>query len=362
MNDLELLQAVVELESPSDDKSACDALAQYLRDRLTDAGADVQLHPNETRGDHVEARFGTGGERPALILCHYDTVWPVGTLAKRPFRVENGRAYGPGVFDMKTSLVMVEQIVRRAQQQRLPRPVTILLSSDEEVGSRASRTLIEQRAKESAYVLVLEPPIAPGMIKLRRKGTGSFRLEIRGRAAHAGLEPEKGISALVELSHQILRLSALTDLAQGTTVTVGLARGGSAANVVPASAEATIDVRVWTQAEAERVAAAVLGTQPALPGAEVRASGGLNRPPMELSGEQEKLFERTRAIAAPLGIDLRHGAVGGGSDGNFTTALGVPTLDGLGCPGDGAHAEHEHVIVASIERQIEFLMALLGGL
>jgi glutamate carboxypeptidase len=263
---------------------------------------------------------------------------------------------------MKTSLVMVEQIVRRARQQRVPRPVTILLSSDEEVGSRTSRVLIEQRARGAAYVLVLEPPIAAGMIKLRRKGTGSFRLDVRGRAAHAGLEPEKGISALVELAHQILRLSALTDLAQGTTVTVGLARGGSAANVVPASAEATIDVRVWTQAEGKRVAEAILGTQPVLPGAEVRASGGLNRPPMELSAEQEKLFERARVIAAPLGIDLKHGGVGGGSDGNFTTALGVPTLDGLGCPGDGAHAEHEHVLVESIGQQVEFLMALLAGL
>jgi glutamate carboxypeptidase len=362
VNELDLLRALVELESPSDDKTACDAVAHYLQDLLLAAGADVQLHPNETRGDHVEARFDSGGERPALILCHYDTVWPVGTVARRPFRIESGRAYGPGVFDMKTSLVLVEQLVRQGKQRRLLRPLVILMTSDEEVGSRTSRALIEQRAREAAYVLVLEPPIAPGVIKLRRKGTGSFRLDVRGRAAHAGLEPEKGISALVELSHQILRLSALTDLAQGTTVTVGLARGGSAANVVPASAEATIDVRVWTKAEAERVAEAILGTQPVLPGAEVRASGGPNRPPMELSPDLEKLFERARAIAAPLGIELNHGAVGGGSDGNFTAALGVPTLDGLGCPGDGAHAEHEHVLVDHLGQQVEFLTALLAGL
>jgi glutamate carboxypeptidase len=362
VNELEPLRALVELESPSDDKSACDTLARYLRERLVAAGAEVQLHPNETRGDHVEARFGAGVERPALILCHYDTVWPVGTVAKRPFRVESGRAYGPGVFDMKTSLVLVERLVRQSQHQRLPRPVVILLSSDEEVGSRTSRALIEQRAREAAYVLVLEPPIAPGVIKMRRKGTGNFRLDVRGRAAHAGLEPEKGISALVELSHQILRLSALTDLAQGTTVTFGLARGGSAANVVPASAEATIDVRVWTRTEADRVAAAILGTQSVLPGAEVRASGGLNRPPLELSPAQEQLFERARAIAAPLGIDLKHGAVGGGSDGNFTAALGIPTLDGLGCPGDGAHAEHEHILVDNLDQQLVFLTALLAEL
>jgi glutamate carboxypeptidase len=362
VSDLDLIRAVVERESPSADKAACDALAGYLRDRLAALGADVRLHPNERAGAHVEARFGDGPGRAALILCHYDTVWPVGTLARKPFRVEGDRAYGPGIFDMKTSLAMVQLVLQRLAGQSLPRPIVLLLTSDEEIGSRSSRALIEERAREAAYVLVLEPPLAPGVIKMRRKGTGGFRVEITGRAAHAGLEPEKGISALVELAHQILRLSALTDLEQGTTVTVGLAKGGSTANVIPGSAEAQLDVRVWTQAEAERVSKAVLGAQPVLAGAQIRATGGLNRPPMELSPQQAELFARARAIAAPLGLDLQHGAAGGGSDGNFTTALGAPTLDGLGCPGDGAHAEHEHILVSYLARQVDFLAALLTQL
>jgi glutamate carboxypeptidase len=362
MSELETLREIIERESPSADKAACDALAQYLRDRLAAVGAQVQLHPNDAAGEHVEARFGESDRRPALILCHYDTVWPRGTTAKRPFRVEDGRAYGPGIFDMKTSLVLVEMVLRRLRERPTPRPITILMTSDEEIGSRSSRALIEQRAREAAYVLVLEPPLAPGVIKMRRKGTGGFRVEIIGRAAHAGLEPEKGISALVELAHQILRVSALTDLTKGTTVTVGLARGGTAANVVPGSAEAQIDVRIWTQPEAERVSQAILSSESVLAGTQIRVTGGLNRPPMELSPQQEQLFESARVIAASRGFDLKHGSAGGGSDGNFTTALGVPTLDGLGCPGDGAHAEHEHIIVDRLVPQAELLEALVRGL
>jgi glutamate carboxypeptidase len=362
MSELDLLRDVIERESPSADKGACDALAAFLRDRLAAAGAAVQLHPNDTAGAHVEGHFGQGNERPALILCHYDTVWPRGTIEKKPFRVEGNRATGPSIFDMKTSLVLVDLVLRRLRERPAPRPVAILMTSDEEIGSRTSRALIEARARDAAYVLVLEPPLATGVIKMRRKGVGSFRLEITGRAAHAGLEPEKGISALVELAHQILRLSELTDLAQGTTVNVGIARGGSAANVIPGSAEAQIDVRVWTQAEAERVSQAIRGAQTIVPGAQIRVTGGLNRPPMELTPAQEQIFERARSIAASLGMELTHGSAGGGSDGNFTTALGVPTLDGLGCPGDGAHAEHEHILVDRIQPQADLLTALVREL
>jgi glutamate carboxypeptidase len=356
---LAALRTIVDLESPSADKAACDALAAHLRDRLAAAGADVQLHVNEARGAHLEARFGGAEGQPALLLCHYDTVWPLGTVARRPFRVEGDRASGPGIFDMKTSLVMVEELVRGARPKR---PVQVLMTSDEEVGSPTSRALIEARAKAAAYVLVLEPPLAPGKVKMRRKGGGRFKVEVEGRSAHAGLEPEKGISATVELAHQVVKLAALTDFEKGTTVNVGVIRGGTTPNVVPANAEADLDVRVWTTAEAERITGIIHGLAPVLPGAKVRGSGRLNRPPMELTAAQEQLFERARAIAAGVGLDLSHGAAGGGSDGNFTAALGVPTLDGLGCPGDGAHAEHEHIRVDLLEKQVAFLGALLAEL
>ena len=363
MNDLELLKTLVEFESPSDDKAACDALAAHLRQRLTDIGADIEIHRGTTRGDHIEARVdGAGNDPPALILCHYDTVWPLGTTTERPFRIESGRAFGPGVYDMKASLVMAESIIRHARETTLHPPIVVLLTSDEEVGSPTSRALVERRASEAAFVLVLEPPLAPGVLKLRRKGTGTFRLEVEGRSAHAGLEPENGINALVELAHQVLRLTALSDLAKGTTVSVGVARGGSVANVIPASAEAHIDVRAWTVAEGERVRQAILSAEPVLPGAAVRATGELNRPPMELSTEQEALFEKARSIASSLNVDLKHGAVGGGSDGNLTAALGVPTLDGLGCSGGGAHSQHEYVVIDSIGPQTELVLALITEL
>ena len=358
MMDLTFLQQLVESESPSDDARACDALAETIAARFSGAGARVTLHSSATHGRHVEAAFGSGGDRPLLLIGHYDTVWPIGTLARMPFRAEAGKVHGPGVFDMKTSIAMVDAIIRA---QAPARPLVVLFTSDEEVGSPTSRTLIESRARDAAGVLVLEPPIAPGVLKLRRKGIGSFRIEVTGRAAHAGLEPEKGVNATVELAHQMLRVDALNDFARGSTVTVGLIRGGTRTNVVPAAAAADLDVRMWTAAEAERLSAAIHGLTPVLPGAMVRGSGRLNRPPMELTPPQLELFDRARAIAAGIGIELAHGAVGGGSDGNFTAAL-APTLDGLGCPGDGAHAEHEHILLDHLDRQVALLSALLARL
>jgi glutamate carboxypeptidase len=359
VSQLDALRRLVEIESPSDDKAACDVLARHLAERLTAAGADVCLHQNASHGDHLEAVIAGGSGRPALVLCHYDTVWPIGTMTQRPFRVEGGQAYGPGIFDMKASLVMVEALVRPATPRRT---VIVLITSDEELGSPTSRVLIESRARQAEYVLVLEPPLAPGTLKMRRKGVGRFKVEVTGRAAHAGLEPEKGVSATVELAHQIVRLDALNDLERGTTVNVGAIRGGTKLNVVPASAEADLDVRMWTAAEADRLSGAIHGLTPVLPGAIVRGSGSLNRPPMELTSAQLALFDRARTLAAGIGLELTHGAAGGGSDGNFTAALGVPTLDGLGCPGQGAHAEHEHILVDRLGPQIELLAVLLSGL
>jgi glutamate carboxypeptidase len=197
---------------------------------------------------------------------------------------------------------------------------------------------------------------------MRRKGVGRFSVEVEGRSAHAGLEPEKGVNANVELAHQVLKLAALNDFEKGTSVNVGVMRGGTTPNVIPAAAEAEIDVRVWTNAEAERVTSIIRGLAPVLPGAKVRGSGQLNRPPMDLSPVQEKLFERAKAIAASIGLQLSYGAVGGGSDGNFTAALGVPTLDGLGCPGGGAHADDEHIVFDQLSTQVAFLAALLAEL
>jgi glutamate carboxypeptidase len=295
------------------------------------------------------------------VLGHFDTVWPHGTLAARPFRVADGRAYGPGSYDMKAGLVMLEFAIEaiRSRGYAPPRPIVVLWTSDEEIGSPRSRALIEDEARRAAFALVLEPPLADGRLKTARKGVGRFRLSVEGRPAHAGVEPEKGISAIVELAHQILRLHGLNDPGAGTSVNVGVIRGGSVANVIAAEAVATIDVRAATLDEARRVEAALRATSPVLAGARVTVDGALNRPPMERSPQGVALFEQVRSIGRTLGLDLGEGSTGGGSDGNFTAALGVPTLDGLGAPGAGAHAVDEHVLVAPLPRRAALLAAAL---
>lgn len=361
---LGVIEQLVTVETPSSDKARLDAFAALLAQRLQDAGAAVEILPNAERGNHVRARFGPEtGAKPALILCHYDTVWAVGSLATHPFRIEDGKAYGPGIFDMQSSLMLAEFVARATRDLALtlPRPVTILITSDEEVGSPTSRTLIEQEALQSAYALVMESPLPGGVIKTSRKGVGTFGLEITGRAAHAGVEPERGISAIQELAHQILTLHALTDMAQGTTVNVGVVHGGTVSNVVAPHATAQIDVRAWTQAEADRISQGITGLQPATPGATLRVTGGWNRPPLERKMTID-LFTKTQAIGRTLGLELSEGGTGGGSDGNLTGALGVPTLDGLGVPGHGAHADHEHIEVEQIVGRAALLMALLAEL
>jgi glutamate carboxypeptidase len=365
----EMLAAVIALvnhETPSADKAALDALARALAERFAPLGPAIEVIPNAERGDHLRLRwdFGRGDAPPALILCHCDTVWPAGTLAERPVRIEDGRAYGPGIFDMKASLALTEYAIRALQALGLtpPRPVVALFTSDEEVGSPTSRALIEAQARASAYALVLESPLAGGRLKTARKGVGRFTVAITGRAAHAGIEPEKGISAVVELAHQILRLSDLADPAAGTTVNVGVVRGGSTPNVVPAEASARVDVRVTTLAEAARIEAAMAALRPVLPGATVTATGSFDRPPMERTPQSAALFERARAIAATLGQELTEGATGGASDGNFTAALGLPTLDGLGALGAGAHAADEHILIDSLPERAALLAALLLAL
>ncbi len=364
---LERLRAYVEHESPSRDKAALDGLAGTILDRFSALGGDVERIANSHGGDHVCARFDLGapaGSPPALVLGHFDTVWPIGTLATMPFRVDEGRAHGPGTFDMKASLVLIESALEaiRSLGWTPPRPILVLATSDEEIGSPTSRSLIEDRALGCAYALVLEPPLPGGRLKTARKGVGGFTLEVAGRAAHAGIEPEKGASAIVELAHQVLEVVALADPSAGTTINVGVITGGSTPNVVPARAEARIDVRVATMDEARRIDQALRSLQSHVDGTTLSIVGGFKRPPMERTPAIADLFEKASTIARTLGLELTEGATGGASDGNFTAAAGLPTLDGLGCLGAGAHSEHEHILVSSLPDRAALLAALLLGL
>jgi glutamate carboxypeptidase len=364
---LKALRSLVEHESPSLNKAALDPLARTIADRFRSAGATVSLIANADGGDHVLARFDSGVpsyEKPALVIGHYDTVWPIGTLAERPFHVRDERAHGPGVFDMKASVVLVEFALKalRAKGLSLPRSVHVLITSDEEVGSPTSRALIEDQARMAAYVLVLEPPLPGGRLKTARKGVGQFTISVAGRAAHAGIEPEKGVSAVVELAHQILRVQELENPSAGTTVNVGMIQGGSAANVVAAEASANVDVRVTTIAESRRIEEAVRNLKPVREDARVTVQGRFNRPPMERTQAVAALFERAQPIGRLLGMELLEGSTGGASDGNFTAALGVPTVDGLGALGDGAHANTEHILVRSLPERAALLAMLLWKL
>jgi glutamate carboxypeptidase len=362
---LKELALLVTHESPSRDKAALDGLVRKLARRFLAHDNEVEIIENPEGGDHIRARFGASQtEKPTLVLGHFDTVWPVGTLERLPFRIEDGRAFGPGVFDMKASIVLLAFAIEaiRALKLPLPRPVVVLLTSDEEIGSPTSRRLIEDEARGSAFALVLEPPLPGGRLKTARKGVGQFVVTIEGRAAHAGIEPEKGVSAVHELAHQVLHLHGLSRPSEGTTVNVGVVQGGTTPNVVAAQAVARVDVRVARPDEAERIETAMRGLRPVLSGAVVTATGQFNRPPMERTAQIAALFEQARTIGQSLKLELEEGATGGASDGNFTAALGVPTLDGLGVEGAGAHAENEHILIRSLPERAALLASFLLGL
>lgn len=362
------LAEIVERESPSRDKEALDALAQVLAERFLAIHASVERLPNPSGGDHLRITFRFDGAvadaPPALVLGHFDTVWPKGTLTEMPFRVDDDKAYGPGTYDMKASLVILEYAINAIRSLNLtpPRAIVALLTSDEEIGSPTSRAWIEAEARNSAYALVLEGPLANGQLKTGRKGVGGYTIAVEGKAAHAGVEPRAGVNAIVELAHQVLKVQEIVDWDRGTTINVGLVRGGSTTNVVPATAEAKVDVRVSTLAEADRVDRAIRSLQPVLPGARLNIDGRLNRPPMERTPAIADLFSKAREIGKTLGLDLEEGSTGGGSDGNFTAAVGLPTLDGLGPLGGGAHAAHEHIRIESMPERAALLAALLMGL
>ena len=358
---LTLLAELTALDAPSGDRGLLDAVARLLEDRLTALGAGVRTIPTDA-GTHLEARLGDGDGPPLLLLAHYDTVWGPGTAAARPFRVREGVASGPGVFDMRGGIAAALTALGVLHDLgELRRPVTVLLTADEETGSRTSEAEITRLGRDVRHVLIPEPPLAGGALKTRRKGVITYAIEVRGRAAHAGLDPERGVSAVSELARIIGALEGAASPAEGTTVNVGRVSGGTRSNVVPAEATADVDVRVATMAEYERMIGVFDGLRPSLAGAEVGARLLHARPPMERTEAIGGAFQRAREIAALAGLELGEGAAGGASDGNFLAPLGAGVLDGLGPDGGGAHALDEHVLTASLEERV-VLIALLVAL
>ncbi len=356
---VETIEALVRLESPSTDKAAVDRCGQEIATRLQSIGARVTRLSRQDRGDHILAECGCG-DRQVLLLGHFDTVWPVGQIERMPLKESEGRLHGPGIFDMKAgiglSLLAARAILETGTA--LERRLVMLWTSDEEIGSDSSRAAIEDEARRSDAVLVIEPPLPDGGVKTSRKGVGEFGVEVRGIAAHAGLEPRRGASAIHELARQILKVRTLEDFDRGVTVNVGLISGGTRSNVVAEEARAVVDARAVTAADAERLTAALRALTPTDGRTRIAVSGGFSRPPMERTAGTARLYEQARGVAAGLGLPLTEGSAGGGSDGNFTAALGVPTLDGLGAVGDGAHASHEHIDLRSLPARA----ALLAGL
>jgi glutamate carboxypeptidase len=367
------LETLVEMESPAGDAVRLDALADRIAGMFEPLGPQVLRRQVDGVGTHLELRFGTIGAtsvpqpapapRPVLVLCHMDTVHPVGTLSRNPFRVDAGRAYGPGSVDMKAGIVLLRHALGAATRARagVARPVTVLITADEEVGSKSSRSLIEQLASAAEYVLVLEAAGPEGAVKTSRKGIGWYSLDVTGRAAHSGLEPERGVSAVVEVARLALEVSALADHAVGTTVNVGVLRGGTGANVVAERATAELDVRFVSSGEAHRVDAAI-GQLTVGPGAELSVSGGIDRMPLERTESVAGLYETARALAAEMGWQLGECSVGGASDGNITAGLGLPTLDGVGAAGAGLHTPDEYVEIDSLPRRAALIAGLLTGI
>lgn len=358
-----LLRTLTDLDSPSTSKEHLDKFAEVLAAVWREVGAGVQVLPQQANGNHIRVEVGDGSEQ-VLLLGHYDTVWDVGEASRRPLRVENGKAYGPGAYDMKGGIVETVFAVKALKALGLnPRVrMVVLHNSDEEIGSPSSRSLIEEEARRSKAVLVLEPSARGGALKTWRKGVGMFQVHIQGRAAHAGADFEKGASAAQEAAHQIIYLHHLTDLEEGTTVNVGIVAAGTRSNVVAERAELKVDLRVKTAMAAERVIPKILGLKPVDPRVSVSVEGGLNRPPMERNAKNLALFQLAKTVGQAMGIDLAESGTGGGSDGNFTSALGIPTLDGLGPVGDDAHSPGEYLIVDSLPERAAVLAGLLLSL
>jgi glutamate carboxypeptidase len=366
---LALTRALVETESPSGDLAGSRAVVTLLADaaRNLPGVTTVERIPADNYGEHLRIHLYADDPRDTrttLLVGHTDTVHPRGSLAARPWRESAGRIYGPGIFDMKANCALALAALHACASVGLTpsRPVVLLLTCDEEAGSYTGRALVEAEARRAAQVLVLEPSASGGRVKTARKGTGMYTLAVAGRAAHAGLDPEKGVSAILELAHQIERLHALSEPTVGTTVNVGVVSGGTRSNVVAAEARAEIDVRFSTSAEAVRLDEAIKHLRPRDERTRLTVTGGINRPPLERTDAVARLYEHARNVAAALDYELGETQVGGASDGNFAAAVGAAVLDGLGIAGDGAHADHEHIIAADIVPRGALLAALIATL
>lgn len=360
---VETIREFVEIESPSDNKLAADRMGALLAARFQTIGGNARVHRATDFGDNIQINFsGREKIKPVLLLGHFDTVYPMGTLANMPCHVSDGRLYGPGVLDMKSGIALMLYAIEalRAWHGGLPRPVTVFLVSDEEVGSYSSRKITEALARESAAVLVLEPSAGPhGAVKTARKGVGDYTLSVKGVAAHAGLDPGKGHSAIVELARQIAVVAKLNDLQRGLTANPGVIRGGTRTNVIAAEATVEIDVRIKKAKQAAALDRKLRSLRPFDKHCKISVEGGINRLPMERTAGVAALYKKARGIAEQIDWTLEEAAVGGGSDGNFTAGIGIPTLDGLGGVGDGAHAVHEHVVISELPRRTLLLAGMI---
>jgi glutamate carboxypeptidase len=358
-----LLKKLVEIESPSNDKNAVNRVGGIVAEEARKLGAQVETIPNQETGNHIICRFpspkGRGQGEGILLLCHMDTVFPIGTLTKMPYREADGKIFGPGTLDMKSGMVISLAAIEDAQKHGLNRSVTLLCTSDEEIGSHTSRELIERLALESAMVFVLESALVDGSLKTWRKGGGGFWVKTRGRAAHAGGDHEKGRNAIEEMAHQILAIQRMTDYSKGTTLNVGVIHGGTVSNVVPDEASIEVDVRILQPDEWSRVEQEMLALKPVIDGTSIEVTGGLNRGPMPFDDTMKATYEKVKTIAARHGIEVKAGGSGGVSDANFVAALGIPVIDGMGAVGEGYHSEREYLFADSLFERTKLLAALL---
>ena len=360
---LECLRQSVEIESPSNSKLGVDRLARFFARQFKRGASKVRLIEHPTAGCAVQAEFWASAhrEKPILLLGHLDTVWEIGTLAEMPYRIRDGKAFGPGVLDMKSGIVIGLWAIRALQALEVspPGPVHFFLNSDEEVSSIAFRQKILRAGQASRAVLVLEPAAAGGALKTARKGVGEFKITVHGRSAHAGVNPAAGANAIMELMRQLLTIQAMANPRRGLTINVGRIEGGTRSNVVPERAAAWLDVRIPRFQDRAMIEKRIRARKPYDPETKLEIEGGINRPPMERE-MAAGLFRKARALGRAMGMDLTEASTGGGSDGNFTAALGVPTLDGLGAVGDGAHGRHEHIVISELPRRAALLAGLLA--
>ncbi len=359
---LNLIREIVEIESPSRDLAGSRAVVDFLETETAKISSDFKIEKvfAENYGEHLIIRAFESDAKPILILGHTDTVHPRNTKKENPTRIEDDKFYGCGIFDMKANIILVLEVLKAFTKFELkpPRPITILLSCDEEIGSPTGRELVEREAKRAEFCLVCEPS-ANGKVKTGRKGTGMFQLKTHGVPAHAGLEPEKGASAILEISRQIPKIHDLNDLANGTTANVCTISGGTTSNVIPEYAGCEIDVRFTSISEAEKIEKEIRNLKSTDNRVKIAIEGAINRPPMERTENVVKLYEKAKSLAADFDYELGETQVGGASDGNFVGALGVPVLDGLGITGNGAHTLEEHIFVDDISRRATLLALLL---